>query len=79
MKVSELIELLEGFDAEAEIHFTYGYNDYWRTQVAPAVRDVFEGEVEYSEYHRTDKLLEDYEGPEDDDDDRVVRKVVVIQ
>jgi len=79
MKVSELIELLEGFDADAEIHFTYGSNDYWHTQVAPAVRDVFEGDIVFSEYHRMDTLLEDYEGPEDEEDDRTVRRVVVIQ
>ena len=79
MKVSELIRLLQNYDEDSEVHFTYNYGDYWKTQVAPAVRDVFEGEVEYSEYHRMDELLEDYEGPEDDEDDRDVRKVVVLQ
>jgi hypothetical protein len=79
MKVSELIEKLKDFDADAEVHFTYNYGDHWRTQVAQSAIDVFEGYVTYSAYHRMDTLLEDYNGPEDDDDDRVVRNVVIIQ
>jgi hypothetical protein len=80
MKVSELIEQLGYMNPEAEVHFSYGYGDHWRTQVAPAVSNVFDGVVQYSEYHRMDKLVEDedemYE--EDGDYNENVRKVVII-
>jgi hypothetical protein len=79
MLVRDLIELLEGYDADMEVHFAYGYGDHWRTQVAPKVSQVFEGVVEFSEYHRMDKLAsEDY----DDEDEQVVdsqRRVIVIE
>jgi hypothetical protein len=80
MKVSELIEQLGYMNPEAEVHFSYGYGDHWRTQVAPRVSNVFDGVVQYSEYHRMDKLVEDedemYE--EDGDYNENVRKVVII-
>lgn len=79
MLVRDLIELLEGYDADMEVHFAYGYGDHWRTQVAPKVSQVFEGVVEFSEYHRMDKLAnEDY----DDEDEQAVesqRRVIVIE
>jgi hypothetical protein len=80
MKVSELIEQLGYMNPEAEVHFSYGYGDHWRTQVAPRVSNVFDGVVQYSEYHRMDKLVEDedemYE--EEGDYNENVRKVVII-
>ena len=80
MLVRDLIELLEGYDADMEVHFAYNYGDHWRTEVAPKVSDVREGVVEYSEYHRMDKMVEDedemYE--EDGDYNENVRKVVII-
>ena len=79
MLVRDLIELLEGYDADMEVHFAYGYGDHWRTQVAPKVSQVFEGVVQFSEYHRMDKLAsEDY----DDEDEAEVenqRRVVIIE
>ena len=75
MKVSELIEQLQHFDEDAEVHFTYGAGDYWRTQLAPPVTNVFSGTVVSTDYHGTDKLLD---GDEHDDDDEV-RRVVVIE
>jgi len=78
MLVRDLIELLESFDADMEVHFAYNYGDHWRTEVSPKVSDVREGVVEYSEYHRMDKVAdEDY----DDEDPDVVdsqRRVVII-
>ena len=78
MLVRDLIELLEGYDADMEVHFAYNYGDYWRSEVAPNVNNVREGVVEYSEYHRMDKVAnEDY----DDEDEETVasqRRVVII-
>jgi hypothetical protein len=56
MQVKDLIELLAGYDPEAEVHFTYNYGDHWRTQVAPKIRDVDVGYVKFSDYHRMDKV-----------------------
>jgi hypothetical protein len=56
MQVKDLIEELQGLDPEAEVHFEYNYGDHWRTQVAPKVTSVDPGAVQYSEYHRMDKV-----------------------
>ena len=72
MKVKELIERLEDFNPEAEVHFSYTYGDYWRTEVAPKVYSLDEGMIVYSDYHQMDKLIED------DSDENEVKKVVVI-
>jgi hypothetical protein len=80
MKVKDLIELLEGYDTEAEVHFAYGYGDHWRTTVAPKVTQVFEGAVVYSDYHRMDKLADtDFEDEEPGNPDENARRVVVIE
>ena len=57
MKVADLIEQLKTMPPNAEVHYTYNYGDYWRTNVAPVVEDVTLGYVKYSEYHRMDKLI----------------------
>jgi len=80
MKVSELIDILGRYDQEADVHFAYGYGDHWRTQVAPAISQVFDGVVEYSDYHQMDKLVEDEDCYDEDTGDYKagIRKVVVI-
>jgi hypothetical protein len=67
-------------DAEADVHFAYGYGDHWRTTVAPKVSQVFEGAVQYSDYHRMDKLAdEDFEDEEPGNPDENTRRVVIIE
>lgn len=79
MLVKDLIEQLGYMDKDAEVHFVYGYGDHWRTQVAPKVSEVFEGAVEFSDYHRMDKLAdEDFEDEEPGNPDENVRRVVLI-
>ena len=80
MKVSQLIEELGFMDPEAEVHFAYNYGDHWRTQVAPAVSEVTSGAVEYSDYHRMDKVAEEDECWDEETGDwkEDVRKVVVL-
>ena len=80
MLVKELIEELKYLNQDAEVHFEYNYGDHWRTQVAPRVNSIDEGVVEYSEYHRMDKMV-DYEDCYDEEtgDFRSdVRRVVVL-
>ena len=81
MKVSELIEQLQDMNPEAEVHFSYCYGDHWRTEVAPKIDRVDEGVVEYSEYHRMDKMVGEYEDQFDEETGDLrtdVRKVVVL-
>jgi hypothetical protein len=85
MLVRDLIELLEGYEADMEVHFAYNYGDHWRTEVAPKVCRVDEGVVEYSDYHRMDKIAkEDYDDEVEFDDDgneivdETQRRVVVL-
>jgi hypothetical protein len=81
MQVKELIEQLKYMDQDAEVHFAYNYGDHWRTEVASKVSQDTYGVVEYSEYHRMDKLVTDEDECYDEDtgDYKIdVRKVVVI-
>lgn len=80
MKVSELIEQLRYMSADSEVHFSYCYGDHWRTEVAPAVSNVSNGVVEFSEYHRMDKMVDDEDCYDEDTGDYKtdVRKVVVL-
>ena len=80
MNVKELIEQLECMNPEAVVHFAYGYGDHWRTTVAPRVSNVSGGLVQYSEYHRMDKMVEDEDDyyEEDGDMNEKFRRVVII-
>ena len=81
MKVSELIDILGRYDQDVEVHFSYNYGDHWRTEVAPAICQVSDGVVEYSDHHRMDKLVTDEDECYDEeigDYKQDVRKVVVI-
>ena len=80
MKVSQLIAMLEGEDQDADVHFSYNYGDHWHTEVAPKLSNVTVGIVEYSEYHRMDKMVDDEDCYDEDTGDYKadVRKVVVL-
>lgn len=70
MKVKDLIEMLGGFDPEADVAFGSNYGDYWRTSVAAAVDKIEIAKVVYSEYHQMDKVV-------DSDDEEDGENVVV--
>ena len=80
MQVFQLIERLMDLDPNAEVHFSYNYGDHWRTEVAPVVREVSEGVVEFSEYHRMDKMVDDEDCYDEETGDylETVRRVVVL-
>jgi hypothetical protein len=67
-------------DAEAEVHFAYNYGDHWRTEVAPKISTVDEGVVEFSDYHRMDKMVDDEDCYDEETGDYKtdVRRVVVL-
>jgi len=83
MLVKELIEMLEGMNQDAEVHYAYNYGDHWRTEVAPKVDRVDEGAVVYSDYHRMDKIAEHDDSDFDEETgeeivDETLRRVVVL-
>jgi hypothetical protein len=61
MTVAELIEYLQEEDQTLEVKFSYNSGDYWRTQIAKDIETVETGLVEYSDYHRMDKVVENDE------------------
>jgi len=61
MKVRELIEILEDFGPEQEVHIAYNYGDYNKTIVAPAIKGIGECPVKHSAYHNRPILDEDGE------------------
>lgn len=75
MLVRDLIELLEGYPEDMEVHMAYGSGDYWRTVLAPPITQVSEGAVAYTEYHRMDKLVE----LDDDEIDSDARTVLILE
>ena len=68
MTVNELKDILDQFDGDMEVKFSYTSSDYWKTQLAANILDAEEGYVTYSDYHRMNKVSED----QDDDTERVV-------
>jgi hypothetical protein len=81
MKVSDLIQQLTHMNPEAEVHFSYNYGDYGRTEVAPQIRRVEEEYVIHSDYHRMDKIAdEEYDTNEETGDwEEGVRSVVILR
>jgi hypothetical protein len=80
MLVRDLIEQLGFMNEDAEVHFSYCYGDHWRTEVAPRVSNITEGVVEFSEYHRMDKMVDDEDCYDEATGDykESVRRVVVL-
>lgn len=78
MKVSELIAELECFDEDAEVHFSYTAGDYWKTELAPKVREVSNATVQYTTYHQGDKIVYAAEIEDSEDEEFPVCQVVVI-
>ena len=77
MTVRELIDELKFFPDDMEVEFAYNYGDYWRTTVCKEIKDVDNGWVEYSGYHRMDKLV-DVDDEDDDEEETDERREVLI-
>ena len=69
MTVQELIEELSNYDSNMEVKFAYNYGDYWRTDVADDITEVYKGNVVHSSYHQTDKVIDIDEEQYDDVED----------
>jgi hypothetical protein len=68
MKVRDLIDQLQQFDADDEVHISFNYGDHWRTIVAPKVRRVEMLPVVESEYHRMPMVIDEEDNRYDDAD-----------
>ena len=77
MTVRELINELEFYPDDMEVEFAYNYGDYWNTTVCKKIKDIDKGFVEYSGYHRMDKLVE--EDDEDEEESEKKREVLILQ
>ncbi len=69
MTVSELISELSFYPDDMEVEFAYNYGDYWGTTVCKEIKYVDKGLVEYSDYHRMDKLVKEDEDIDEDEEE----------
>ena len=79
MTVKELIDELKFFPDDMEVEFAYNYGDYWRTTVCKEIKDVDKGWVEYSGYHRMDKLVEEDEDNDETETNNTKKEVLILQ
>lgn len=73
MTVKDLREALEDFDDDTPVVFQYNYGDHWRTEVAERVENVDEGEIVWSAYHRSPKVVDGDEQDEEQDEEQEER------
>jgi len=66
MKVRELIEVLENYSDDMDVHFAYNFGDYWKTTVAATIGFAAEGYVRDSNYHSMPKVLSADDVTDDD-------------
>jgi hypothetical protein len=67
LTVRELIHMLEYEDEDALVYFSYPSGDYWKTMIAEPVSEVNTEKIEFSEYHRSYKVLDQNRIETDDD------------
>ena len=59
MTVAQLRQALGDFNPADKVVFAHPSGDHWHTTVCSAIRNVDQGDVAYSEYHRLGKLIEE--------------------
>ena len=79
MTVQELIEQLSLYPDDMEVEFAYNYGDYWRTTVCKEIKNIDTGYVEYSAYHRMDKLIDNDDEEDDEEETETKREVLLLQ
>ena len=79
MTVQELIEELSLYPDDMEVEFAYNYGDYWRTTVCKEIKNIDTGYVEYSAYHRMDKLVDNDDEEDDEEEAESKREVLLLQ
>lgn len=79
MTVQELIEELSLYPDDMEVEFAYNYGDYWHTTVCKEIKNIDTGYVEYSAYHRMDKLIDNDDEEDDEEETETKREVLLLQ
>lgn len=79
MTVQELIEELSLYPDDMEVEFAYNYGDYWRTTACKEIKNIDTGYVEYSAYHRMDKLIDNDDEEDDEEETETKREVLLLQ
>ena len=79
MTVSELISELSFYPDDMDVEFAYDYGDYWNTTVCKEIKNIDTGYVEYSAYHRMDKLVDVDDDDDDTDSDTDKKEVLILQ
>lgn len=74
MTVRELINELKFYDDDMEVEFAYNSGDYWKTTVCKQIKTVDKGFVEYSDYHRMNKLID-----EDEEETDAKKEILILQ
>lgn len=62
MTGQQLLDLLKQMDPEAlaqPIHFAYPAGDYWKSEIAAEVHQVYEGNIYFSDYHTKFNTLDE--------------------
>ena len=70
MKVQELIDILERYDGDDDVVFSYNYGDYWRNTVAQTPREVQYESAVYSDYHQMLKIVDEDSEYKDEQDSK---------
>lgn len=78
MKVADLITRLKEFPAEAEVYLRHPSHDYWRTELAGEVDDVAYMDLEWSAYHRTNRIVRERDEDDDEEQANIKPRQVVI-
>jgi hypothetical protein len=74
--VNELREMLDQFDGEDEIVYTFPSGNYWNDEIAVEPKYIDYGHVKYSNYNDSDILVDEDDVTEDSNED--FRTVVVM-
>lgn len=77
MTKGELVELLLDFDDDMEIGFAFPSGDYWRTTIVRTVGEVSEDEIENSEYHNENVLINRDDLTEEECENEYKRMIVL--
>jgi len=75
MTARELMDQLSEFDGNEEVYFEYNYGDYWNNHVAESVGGVHTKFIKWSDYHNSNKIVD--EDQVDEDEDNVSPAVVI--
>lgn len=77
MTKKELIAKLAVFEDDDEIRIETPSHDHWNTVIARQIYSVEHARIARSDYHRADKILDEYPS-EDEDTDGPVSRVVLL-